>query len=122
MSSVFMSWMVTTLSLLITAAVLPGMKFNSTGGAVTAAFILGIVNFTLKPILTICTFPITILTFGLFSWVVNGISLYVVSIFTPGFYIYSYLDACLGSFLMYLASRAIYMAIDYGANVDVRNA
>lgn len=113
MSSILISWVVTSLSLLVTAAVIPGITFASTRGAVTAAFVLGIINYTLKPILIICTLPLNLITFGFFSWVVNGISLYVVALFTPGFSINSFLDAFIGSFLMYCASRGLYMGLDY---------
>jgi putative membrane protein len=113
MSSLFLSWAVTSVSLLVAAAVMPGMNFNSSLGAVTAAFVLGIVNYTLKPLLLLLTLPLTLVTFGLFSWVINGISLYIVALFTPGFYIASFLDALLGSFLMYCASRGMWMVMQY---------
>jgi len=47
--------------------------------ALIASIVLGIVNFTIKPILSVLSFPITILTFGLFSLVINGFMLYLTS-------------------------------------------
>lgn len=113
MSSIFISWVVASVSLLTTAAIVPGMSFKSSFGAITAAFVLGIINYTIKPIIHLLSFPITLVTFGLFSWVINGFSLYIVAICTPGFTIDSFLDAFLGSFIMYCISQGCYMAMDY---------
>jgi putative membrane protein len=116
MSGLFVSWAVCSVSLLLTAAVMPGMSFATAGGAVTAAMVMGIVNYTLKPLLLLFTLPLNMITFGFFSWIINGISLYVVALFTFGFRIESYWDAFLGSFLMYCFSRGLYMALNYDFN------
>lgn len=107
------------MSLLTTAAIMPGMFFDTAAGAVWAALVLGIVNITIKPILLICTCPLNLATFGLFSWVVNGITLLIVSSLTYGFYIDTYLDAVLGSFLMYIISRGLYSILEYQNDVDI---
>lgn len=112
MSSIFLSWMVTSISLLVTAAIMPGISFSSARGAVNAAFVLGIVNYTIKPVLKLFTLPLTIITLGFFSWVVNAISLCVVAKFTAGFQIQTFTDAFLGSFLMHFVSRGFYMVLD----------
>jgi len=79
------------LHFLITAAVfvalamkLPGFYVDGWGSALLAALVLGIVNVTVGPILKILTFPIILLTLGLFSFVVNAILILLVAFLVPG--------------------------------------
>lgn len=81
-----LSWVSTAAALLLGAWLLPGGVF--VGGIVSAliaAALLGFVNMTIKPILFILTLPITLITLGLFTFVINAMMLGLVSWMLPGF-------------------------------------
>jgi len=69
---------VNAVALMIVAYFLPGVSVTGVVGAVVAAFVLGIVNAILRPILIILTLPIQIVTLGLFTFVINGVLFYWV--------------------------------------------
>lgn len=76
---------VTALGLWLSARIVPGVGFASTGSLVAAAIILGLVNAFVRPILVVLTFPITVLTLGLFLLVVNAAMIGLTSLFLDGF-------------------------------------
>lgn len=68
------SWLLSTLAIWGASLLLPGSFYvDSLTTAALAALVLGILNFTVKPVLHILSLPITLLTFGLFSFVINGL-------------------------------------------------
>jgi putative membrane protein len=72
--------------------------------ALVAAFLLGIVNAVLRPILVFLTFPITLLTLGLFLLVINGLMLWLVAFFVKGFHVEGFWGAIFGSILISVVS------------------
>ena len=76
---------VTALGLWLSAKVVPGVAFTSTGSLVAAAIILGLVNAFVRPILVVLTFPITVVTLGLFLLVVNAAMIGLTAWFLGGF-------------------------------------
>jgi putative membrane protein len=72
--------------------------------ALVAAFLLGIVNTIIRPILILLTFPLTLLTFGLFLFVINGLMLWLVSALVRGFHVSGFWGAVLGSIFISLVS------------------
>lgn len=79
-------WVINSLALLATAMLFKDrVHLANPGTALVAAAILGIVNATLKPLLILLTLPLSCLTLGLFTLVVNGITLRVVDWLVPGF-------------------------------------
>ena len=85
----------------------PGLAIASWQAAAVGAVVMGLVNAIIKPILTLLTLPLTVLTLGLFLLVVNAISLGLVGYFTPGFTINGFLPAILGSIVLSLVSWVI---------------
>ena len=77
--------LVTMAGLWLSAKVVPGVAFTSTGSLVAAAIILGLVNAFVRPILVVLTFPITVVTLGLFLLVVNAAMIGLTSVFLGGF-------------------------------------
>jgi len=75
----------TALSLLIVDIIVPGVNIANFPSALIAGVIIGLVNAFIRPILTALSFPITFLTLGIFSFVVNGFCLWLASIIAPGF-------------------------------------
>jgi putative membrane protein len=90
------------------SAVLPGIHFQSFWTAVVLALVLAVLNFLLKPILIILTLPITILTFGLFLFVINAIIVLVAGEFVNGFRVDGFGWALLFSLLLSLLTSILY--------------
>ena len=84
---------IATLAVFISAYLIPGVTIDSIQTAFIAAIVIGILNMFVKPILSILTLPITILTLGLFSFVINVALLYLAAYLVPGFFISGILTA-----------------------------
>lgn len=82
--TLFIHWLVSSLAIMVTALIIPGASVGF-GSSLLAAIILGLVNIFIKPILVFLTLPVNILTLGLFSLVINGVVIMIVSALTPGF-------------------------------------
>jgi putative membrane protein len=102
--TIFLRILWNALGLLLIAEFIPGIGVNSFYTALIAAVILGILNAVVKPVLILLTLPITLLTLGLFTLVINaGIFLFAAS-FIEGFSVASFWYALLGSVLMSIVS------------------
>lgn len=74
-------WLVHAMALIAVAYIIPGVEVAGFKGALIAALVLGLVNTLVKPVLTILTLPLTILSLGLFLFVLNGLMFYWVGSF-----------------------------------------
>jgi len=92
------------LALLSASAWIPGIEVENFYFALIAAILLGLANITIKPILTILTLPVHLVTFGLSALVVNAGVFWLISTFVEGFYVDGFLPALLGSFVVSVAS------------------
>ena len=90
-------WLVIALALWVTAYILPGVEIESTQALAIAAVVLGLMNALVRPILTILTLPITILTLGLFYLLVNGFTFFLVTKLVPSGYWWAVLGALMVS-------------------------
>ena len=77
--------LVTVAGLWLSAQVVPGVDFTNTSSLIAAAIILGVVNAIVRPIMVVLTFPITVLTVGLFLLVVNAAMIGLTAMFLDGF-------------------------------------
>ena len=77
-------WLIATLAILIAAYIVPGVTITLIG-ALIAAVVLGALNLLIRPILLILTLPITIVTLGLFSLVINALLVMLAAVLVPGF-------------------------------------
>ena len=93
-------WLVIALALWVTAAILPGVGFATTTALAVAAIVLGLVNALVRPVLTLLTLPITILTLGLFYLLVNGFVFFLASKIVPGFEVAGFWWAVLGALIV----------------------
>ena len=111
MLSFFLTWIVAAVSLVITANLVPGMAVVSFPAAMLAAVVIGLVNAVVKPIITLLTLPLSILTLGLFLFVVNAISLSLASwlagAFDIGFEVSGFWPALFGSIVLSFVSGLI---------------
>jgi putative membrane protein len=97
--------LINMVAILIIAYIFPSiMRVDGFMGALAAAFILGIVNAVVRPILILLTLPLTVFTFGFFLLIINGLMLGLVSYFVPGFYVSGLGGAIIGSILISIVS------------------
>ena len=96
--------LITALGLWAAATIVPGVTIVGVGNLIVAALLLGLVNAVIRPIILILTLPLTLLTLGLFIFVVNGISLALVAWLMPGFTLSGLGAAILGSIVVGLTS------------------
>ena len=92
------------LAVYITAHVLPGVSVDTFVTAIIVSVVLGVVNTFLKPILFLLTLPATILTLGLFTFVINALMVYLVATFVPGFHVDGFWAALFFSLVLSLVS------------------
>lgn len=107
MPQFLLTWLVTAISLMITAYIVPGFVVSSFGAAVIAAVVLGLVNAIVKPILVLLTLPLTIVTLGLFLFVINALTIWLAGGLTPGFVVAGFIPALVGSIVLTLVTSAI---------------
>ncbi|MBW4645432.1 MAG: phage holin family protein [Goleter apudmare HA4340-LM2] len=107
MKNFLLTWLGTAVALVITSRIVEGFKIEDFGAALVAVIIISLVNALIRPILSFLAFPITLLTFGLFTFVINAVSLGIASAFTPGFKIDGFLPALLGSIVLAIVSSGI---------------
>ncbi len=90
MVRVLIHWVVSALAILVAAYILPGVHVESFVTALVLAIVLGIINAILKPILVILTLPITIMTLGLFTLIINALLVLLTTKIVPGFTVDSF--------------------------------
>jgi putative membrane protein len=93
-------WVVTALAVWITSRLVPGFWVDGAAAALIAAVVIGLVNATLGLFLKVITFPITILTLGIFWLIVNALMLELAAAFVPGFHIRSFVAAFWGGIVL----------------------
>jgi putative membrane protein len=104
-------WLVNAISLLIVAYFVPGFELHGIVHALIAAVVFGFVNSTLGLILRVLTFPLTIVTFGLFLIVINAIMLKMAASVTPGFAVHTWTAALIGAVLLTLISSFLHWLV-----------
>jgi len=107
MQGLLVNWLLSALSLVIVAHVIPGFELSGFGTALIAAIAIGLVNATLGLFLKIVTFPLTILTLGIFWLVINALMLKLASAIVPGFVIRGFLPAFLGAIVLSLVNLVL---------------
>lgn len=100
MISLLVSWLILALAIFITARILPGLQIESFTRALVVAIVLALLNTVLRPVLAFVFAPLTWITFGLFSLVINGLVLWATGGLVSGFKVQGCLWAVLGAFLI----------------------
>lgn len=96
-----------TVALLIVAYVVPGIHVTGIVSAVIAAVVIGVVNATVGLVLKVVTFPLTVLTLGLFWFVINALMLMLASAIVPGFQVSGFVPALIGSILLSIVNTVL---------------
>ena len=102
MRHLLVNWLISAVSLMIVAAIVPGIEIAGFGTALIAAVAIGLVNATLGFLLKILTFPLTLITLGAFLFVINALMLKVAAALLPGFRVKGFVPALLGAVLLSL--------------------
>lgn len=100
-------WFLHALALLAVAYLMPSIHVAGLTGALLAVAVIGLVNMLIRPILVLLTLPVTVLTLGLFIFVINGILFFLVGHLLQGFEVRSLLSGILGAILYSLISWAL---------------
>ena len=105
-------WLLLATALLILAHWNIGVSVNSFSSALLAAFVIGLLNAFVRPLLIVLTLPVTILTLGLFLFVINALTFQMASGLLEGFQVLGFWPALLGSVLYSLCSIVIDAALE----------
>ena len=107
MNRFLINWLTMTLALWVTAWILPGVTVHTPSALLIAAIVLGFLNAMVKPFLLLMTLPLTIVTLGLFYFVLNGLMFALGSKLVPGFEVSGFGWALLGAIVMSLIATLI---------------
>jgi len=99
MLSLIARWILNAAALMLVAYLYPGVSVESFAAALIAALVLGLVNAVVRPILVLLTLPVTLLTLGLFLFVINALLFWLVAEVVHGFQVTGFGAALLGSIL-----------------------
>jgi putative membrane protein len=102
-----LTWLINAIALFAVPYLMQSVRVDSFAAALVAALILGLVNTLIKPILILLTLPVTIVTLGLFIFVINGLLFWTVANFVKGFYVAGFMSAIGGALLYSIISWAL---------------
>ena len=105
-------WLLLAAALLLVAHLYPGVQVANFTAAMIAALVLGLLNALLRPILVLLTLPVTVLTLGLFLFVINALMFYFAASLLDGFQVAGFLAALIGSLLYSLCGLVIDAAME----------
>lgn len=97
-------WLINSVSLMAVAWLLPSIRIVDFTTALVAALVLGLVNTFIRPLLLLLTLPATVLTLGLFIFVINGLLFWFVGSFIRGFVVEGFWSGVIGAILYSLIS------------------
>lgn len=100
-------WLINTVALLALPYLMKSIQISGFWTALIAALVLGLVNALIRPILVLLTLPVTLVTLGLFIFVINGLMFWLVSKMVDGFYVSSFWAAIGGALLYSIISWAL---------------
>ena len=104
--------LLSALAVLILAEVLPGVSVRNYFTAIIVAIVLSLLQITVKPVLKLLSLPITILTFGLFLFVINAIIILLADFFIDGFVVGGFFSALIFSLLLGFLQSILYSFLD----------
>jgi putative membrane protein len=102
-------WIVNAAILALVVNVVPGYHVSSVTSLLIATLVLGVVNATLGVFLKVITFPLTVLTFGIFWLVINALMIELVGNIVPGFYVLNFRAAFLGAIVLAIVNTLLKM-------------
>jgi putative membrane protein len=119
MNGFFLRTLITILGLLLASAIIPGVEINGTGSVIFAAVLLGLVNGFVRPVAFLLTLPITILSLGLFLFILNAAMFGLVAAMLNNFVVAGFWSAIFGSLVVSLTSTLASWYIGPDGHIDV---
>lgn len=107
MANLLVRWLINALALMLVAWLYPGVTVDTIFAALVAALVLGLVNTLVRPVLVILTLPVTLLSLGLFLFVINALLFWLVAEIVQGFRVGGFFDALVGSLLYSLITLVV---------------
>ena len=107
MVGLLLHWLISALSLMVVAYIFPGIQLQGMGAALIAPIVIGLINATIGLILKIITFPLTILTLGIFWLIINALMLQLAAAIVPGFYVAGFVSAFFGAIVLSIVSMIL---------------
>ena len=105
-------WLLLAAALLLVAQLYSGVSVSSFPSALIAAFVLGLLNALVRPLLVLLTLPVTVLTLGLFLFVINALLFYATAGLLDGFAVRGFVAALIGSLLYSVCGLVIDVALE----------
>jgi putative membrane protein len=105
-------WLLLAAALLLVAYLYPGVTVASFGTAMVAALVLGLLNTIVRPLLVLLTLPVTLLTLGLFLFVINALMFWAAASVLEGFNVAGFAAALIGSLIYSLCGMVIDVAVE----------
>jgi putative membrane protein len=102
-----LTWLINALALLALKYIMPSITVDSFVTALIVAVVLGLINTLIRPLFVLLTLPVTILTLGLFLFVINGLLFWAVGSFVPGFHVDGFWAGVFGAIIYSLISWAL---------------
>ena len=107
---IIIRWLLLAAALLLVANVYSGVSVSGFGAAMVAALVLGLLNTLVRPVLVLLTFPVTLVTLGLFLFVINALMFWAASYVLEGFQVAGFWSALIGSAPYSLSAMVIDVA------------
>src|SRR4051812_19705356 len=107
-----LKWLLSAVALLFVAYVYDGVVVTSFGSALLAAFVIGLFNTVVRPVLVVLTLPVTVLTVGLFLFVINALMFWMAAELLDGFQVQGFLAALVGSLIYSVLGIVIESALE----------
>jgi putative membrane protein len=108
---IIIKWLLSAVALLAVAYLYPGVQVASFGSALIAAAVIGLLNMVVRPVLVVLTLPVTIVTLGLFLFVINALLFWAASGLLSGFQVSGFVAALIGSLIYSLLGLVIEAAL-----------
>jgi putative membrane protein len=102
-----LTWLINAIALLAVPYLMHSVDVTSIGAALVAALVLGLVNTLIRPVLLLLTLPVTLVSLGLFIFIINGFMFWLVAQWVDGFHVDSFLSAIGGAVLYSIISWAL---------------
>ena len=112
MVKLLVKWALSASALLFVAYIYSGVEVSSFGTALLAAFVIGLLNAVVRPLLVVLTLPVTVLTLGLFLFVINALVFWLAASLLDGFHVRDFVAALVGSLLYTVIGVVIESALE----------
>jgi putative membrane protein len=107
-----LKWLLSAAALLLVAYIYPGVEVRTFTAALIAAFVIGLLNTFVRPVLVILTLPVTVVTLGLFLFVINALMFWAAAALLDGFHVRDFTAALIGSLIYSVIGIVIESALE----------